>query len=124
VVDEAKAREVVDALCARGAFAHVHPVGVYEYSVRIVIPDGREALWDADGAAGLEAVVLRDGTLVGLVEEIPGSADFDVEQVVRAILATDYDAPPAPRSSSTAPGPGAPPPAPKRGLLRRLTGRS
>ncbi|HEX8001937.1 MAG TPA: hypothetical protein VF519_04510 [Mycobacteriales bacterium] len=123
-MDEAKARAVVDRLRARGAFAHVHPVGVYEYSVRIVIPDGREAVWDADGAAGLEAVVLRDGTLVGLVEEIPGSADFDLDEVVRAILSADYDAPLSTRRrSATSPAP-PPAPAPKRGLLRRLTGRS
>jgi len=116
-VDEAKARAVVDRLREHGAFAHVNPVGVYEYGVRIVVPDGREAIWDADGAAGLEAVVLRDGNLVGLVEEIAGSADYGLEQIVRAILSADYDAPLRPRRSTPAPPP-------KGGLLRRLTRRS
>src|SRR5258706_13910396 len=95
-MDEAKATAVVERLRARGVFAHVHPVGVYEYSVRVVIPDGREAVWDADGAAGLEAVVLRDGDLVGLVEGIPGSESLDVAGVVAGIAAADYDPPPAP----------------------------
>jgi hypothetical protein len=136
-VDEAKATAVVERLRARGKFAHVHPVGVYAYSVRIVIPDGREAIWDADGAAGLEAVVLRDGTLVGLVEEIPGSADLDVDGIVDVIAATDYDAPLAPRPRTAAPtapveptaaaGPAAPPPgeapSPAGRLLRRIIGR-
>ncbi|MDQ1711198.1 MAG: hypothetical protein QOE45_648 [Frankiaceae bacterium] len=126
-MDEAKATAVVERLRARGRFAHLHPVGVYEYSVRIVIPDGREAIWDADGAAGLEAVVLRDGVLVGLVEEVPGSADLDVDGIVEVIARADYDAPlssrPAtPRAARPAPEP---PPAPRvrGGLLRRLTGR-
>jgi len=92
-MEEATAQQVVERLRARGSFAHVHPVGVYAYSVRIVIPDGREAIWDADGAAGLEAVVLRDGVLVGMVEQIPGSEDFDTDQVVDAIASADYDAP-------------------------------
>lgn len=124
-MDEAKARAVVERLRARGKFAHLHPVGVYEYSVRLVIPDGREAIWDADGAAGLEAVVLRDGTLVGLVEEIPGSADLDVDGIVAVIAAADYDAPLAerPRRPATPPPPESPAPAPGGGLLRRLLGR-
>lgn len=124
-VDEAKAAEVVERLRARGRFAHLHAVGVYSYSVRIVIPDGREAIWDADGAAGLEAVVLRDGTLVGLVEEIPGSESFGIDEVVEAIASADYDAPlPSPsRSRPAAPAP-EPLPVPPRGLFRRLTGRS
>lgn len=116
---------MVDRLRARGKFAHVHPVGVYEYSVRIVIPDGREAIWDADGAAGLEAVVLRDGTLVGLVEEVPGSADLDVDGVVDVIAAADYDAPLADRPRRPAPPatPPAPPPVPRGRSLRRFLGR-
>jgi hypothetical protein len=128
-VDEAKATAVVERLRARGRFAHLHPVGVYAYSVRIVIPDGREAIWDADGAAGLEAIVLRDGVLVGLVEEIPGSGDLDVDGIVELIAHTDYDAPltTRPRRPSSPPPPPGPvppvPPPPKRGLLRRITGR-
>jgi hypothetical protein len=129
-VDEERATAVVEKLRARGRFAHVHPVGVYEFGVRIVIPDGREAIWDADGAAGLEAVVLRDGVLVGLVEEIPGSADLDVDGVVAVIAAADYDAPLRDRPPRpAAPAPVAPPvpppvtpPSPRGRLLRRITG--
>lgn len=123
VVEETTARAVVDKLRARGGFAHVHPVGVYEYSVRMVLRDGREAIWDADGAAGLEAVVLRDGVLVGLVETIPDSENLDVEGIVRVIANTDYDAPLAPaRPAAPAPGPPIPTAKPRSSLLRRLTG--
>jgi hypothetical protein len=59
--------------------------------VRIVLPDGREALWDVDGAAGLEAQVMRDGMLVGFVPKIPGSEGYTVEQTVEAIAAAVYD---------------------------------
>jgi hypothetical protein len=126
-VEESIAAAVVENLRARGGFAHVHPVGVYEYSVRMVLRDGREAIWDADGAAGLEAVVMRDGVLVGLVETVPDSAELSVDEIVRVIANTDYDAPLSPRAPRAA-APGAPPPAPPpptgaRGLLRRLTGR-
>jgi hypothetical protein len=123
-MDEAKATAVVERLRARGRFAHLHAVGVYTYSVRIVVPDGREAIWDADGAAGLEAVVLRDGVLVGLVEEIPGSGDLDVDGIVELIARADYDAPLAPRPPRSVPAAVPPAPAPRpRGLLRRITGR-
>lgn len=128
-MEESIAREVVAKLRARGGFAHVHPVGVYEHSVRMVLRDGREALWDADGAAGLEAIVMRDGVLVGLVEHIPGSETFDVDQIVSAIANTDYDAPVARRASAkgrtTRPVAAAPAATatPLSGLLRRLTGK-
>lgn len=72
--------------------AHVAHVGAYRAGIRVVIPDGREALWDADGAAALEAEVLRDGVLVGFVPEMEGSDDWDDGQVVEAIAAADYDA--------------------------------
>ncbi|MEP7054881.1 MAG: hypothetical protein ABI912_06500 [Actinomycetota bacterium] len=132
-MEEATARAVVDKLRARGGFAHVHPVGVYEYSVRMVLRDGREAIWDADGAAGLEAVVMRDGVLVGLVETIPDSENFDVDGIVRAIANTDYDAPllphraeharPAAQQAAPAPHAAASPAKPRSSLLRRLTGK-
>lgn len=84
----------MEQLRARGVMAHVHSDGVYAYSVRVVIPGGREAIWDADGAAGLEAEILADGDLVGYVATIPGSEDFDVAQTVAAIASADYDAGP------------------------------
>jgi hypothetical protein len=128
-VDEEKATAVVARLRDCGTFAHVHPVGVYAYGVRVVLPfpDGREAIWDADGAAGLEAVLMRDGVLVGLVEEIPGSEDLDIDGVADVIARTDYDAPLAerPHAGLSGPPPGATPaPAhPRGGGLRRLLGR-
>jgi len=66
-MDEATATDVVERLRARRIFAHVNRrAGVYNVGVRVVIPDGREAIWDNDGAAGLEAMVLRDGVLVAM----------------------------------------------------------
>ena len=59
--------------------------------MRVVIGDGREALWDVDGAAGLEAQVMRDGVLVGFVPKIPGSEGYTIEQTVDAIAAAVYD---------------------------------
>ena len=77
-MDEATATEVVERLRNRRIFASVNRrAGVYNVGVRVVIPDGREAIWDNDGAAGLEAMVLRDGVLVGFVPEIPDSDDLD-----------------------------------------------
>jgi hypothetical protein len=64
---------------------------VFQFGIRVVIPDGREAVWDTDGAAGLEAQVLRDGVLVGFVPTVPGSADFDDDAVVDYIAGVDYD---------------------------------
>lgn len=126
-MDEATARAAVHKLRARGAFAHAHPVGVYRYSIRIVIPDGREAIWDADGAAGLEAVIMRNGVLVGMVEHIPDSDDLTVDQIVEHILDADYDKPLAKRprrpAGTPTPPPVPPPPAPRRGFLKRLIGR-
>ncbi len=91
-MDRDTADKVADALQARGHFARVANIGTNRIAVRIALPDGREVLWDADGAAGLEAQVMRDGDLVGFVPVIPGSADFDVEQAVAAIDAADYGA--------------------------------
>jgi hypothetical protein len=100
-MEEAVAVEVVEQLRARSVFAHVNRrVGVYNVGVRVVIPDGREAIWDNDGAAGLEAMVLRDGILVGFVPQLPDSDDLDADAIVKIIAATDYDAPPAPSSPS------------------------
>lgn len=119
-MDENRAQRVVDALRDRGVPAHVARVGVSQIGVRVMLRDGREAVWDTDGTAGLEAQVMRDGVLVGYVPVIEGSEDFDETQVVDAIARTDYDQPVA-RQRTTAP-----PPAPalprEGGLLRRFLG--
>lgn len=92
-MDEDRARRVVDALRDRGVNAHLAHVGVDQIGVRVMLPGGREAEWDTDGTAGLEAQVMRDGMLVGFVPVIDGSEDFSEEQVVDAIARTDYDQP-------------------------------
>lgn len=92
--------------------------GVYQFGVRIALPDGREAVWDTDGTAGLEAQVMRDGMLVGFVPQLTGSEDFDEQQVVDAIQRTDYDQPVA-RRRITAPPAAAPLP-PQGGVFRRF----
>lgn len=89
-MEESQARTVVEALRERGVFAHLHRGGVFQFGVRVVIPDGREAIWDADGAAGLEATIMRDGVLVGMVPTIPESGDFTDGQVIDAIARADY----------------------------------
>ncbi|HTW20815.1 MAG TPA: hypothetical protein VME70_11465 [Mycobacteriales bacterium] len=127
-MEETVAVEVVEKLRARSVFAHVNRrAGVYNVGVRVVIPDGREAIWDNDGAAGLEAMVLRDGILVGFVPQIPDSDELDADAIVAIIAATDYDAPvdadppsppaaapqqPAPAPSAAARPAAPPPPAP------------
>jgi hypothetical protein len=100
-MEESVAVDVVERLRARSIFAHLNRrVGVYSIGVRVVIPDGREAIWDNDGAAGLEAMVLRDGVLVGFVPQIPDSDDLDGAAIASIIASTDYDAPPAPSTPS------------------------
>ena len=117
-MEENRARRVADALRARGINAHFARVGTYQFGVRVSLPDGREAEWDTDGTAGLEAQVMQDGDLVGYVPEIEGSDDFTEEQVIDAIARTDYDQPIA-RERAEAPPPG-PPLAPEGGLFRRF----
>jgi hypothetical protein len=117
-VEENKARRVVDALRDRGTNAELARVGVYQFGVSIRLPDGREATWDSDGTAALEAQVMRNGVLVGYVPAIEGSEDYTEDQVIDAIVRTDYDKPIASRRAT------APPPAPplprKGGLFRRF----
>jgi hypothetical protein len=119
-MDENRARHVVDALRQRGVNAQLARAGVYQFGVRVALGDGREAEWDTDGTAGLEAQVMRDGVLVGFVPQIDGSEDFDEAQVVDAIARTDYDRPIA-RQRSTPPPASAPLP-PQGGVFRRFLG--
>ena len=116
-MDEFKARRVVDALRDRGVNAHLLR-GTTDFGVRVTLPGGREAEWDNDGTAGLEAQVMRDGMLVGYVPQIEGSEDFDEAQVVDAIARTDYDQPIARQRTEE------PPPAPaltrEGGVFRRF----
>lgn len=117
-MEENKARRVVDALRDRGTDAQIARVGVYQFGVSVRLPDGREAVWDSDGTASLEAQVMRDGVLVGYVPAIDGSDDYTDDQVVDAIVRTDYDQPVATRL------PTAPPATPalprKGGVFRRF----
>jgi hypothetical protein len=105
-MDESRARRVVDVLRERGVPAHVERAGVAQFGIRVALADGREAIWDTDGTAGLEAQVMRDGVLVGFVPNIPGSDAFTEAQTVDAIARTDYDQPVAVQRRT------APPPAP------------
>lgn len=105
-MEESIATDVVERLRAHRIFASVNRrVGVYNVGVRVVLTDGREAIWDNDEAAGLEAMVLRDGVLVGFVPQIPDSEDLDAEAITAIIAATDYDAPPPPQPSNPTRGP-------------------
>jgi hypothetical protein len=119
-MDEDRARHVVDALRQRGIDAHMADVGVYQFGVRVVLEDGREALWDTDDTITLEAQIMRDGMLVGFVPEIEGSEDFDEQQVIDAIANTDYDTPVA--HKRTTPAPPAAPLKPEGGIFRRFLG--
>jgi len=117
-MDENQARQVVDALRERGVDAQVAKAGVYQFGIRLPLPDGREAVWDSDGTAGLEAQVMRNGVLVGFVPVIPGSEDYDRQQIIDAIVRTDYNQPIA-RRKTTAPPPAAPLPR-QGGVFRRF----
>lgn len=119
-MDENRARRIVDTLRERGINAHLQKAGVYQFGVRVSVKGGREAMWDTDGTAGLEAQVMRDGMLVGFVPVIEGSEHFDEDQVVDAIARTDYDQPIA-RQRATAPPPQAPLPR-HGGVFRRFLG--
>lgn len=119
-MEELRARRIVDVLRDRGVDARLEKAGVYQFGISIRLPGGRTAVWDSDGTLGLEAQVMRDGMLVGFVPVIEGSEDYDDDQVVDAIVRTDYDQPVATRK------PAAPPPAtplPREGgVFRRFLG--
>lgn len=119
-MDESRARRVVDALRERGIDAHVAKEGAYQFGVRVALPDHREAVWDSDDTAELEAQVMRDGMLVGFVPVIAGSADFDDDQIIDAIARANYDEPIA-RELPKAPAP-ATPLAREGGVFRRFLG--
>jgi hypothetical protein len=115
---ENRARSVVEALRARGVAAQMEKAGVYQFGIRIELPDGRQAIWDTDGTAGLEAQVMRNGMLVGFVPSIEGSEDYDEAAVVHAIANTDYDKPIATRRRT--PLPVADPLPPQGGVFKRF----
>jgi hypothetical protein len=119
-MDEFRARRVVDALRDRGVNAHLLRAGTGQYGIRVTLPGGRQAEWDTDGTAGLEAQVMRDGMLVGYVPRIEGSEDFDESRVVDAIARTDYDQPVA-RLRTVAPA-RAPALTREGGVFRRFLG--
>ncbi len=117
-MEENRARRVADALRDRGINAHFAEVSTSVFGVRVTLPGGREAEWDTDGTAGLEAQVMQDGDLVGFIPEIEGSEDFTEEQVIDAIARADYDQPIGHERAQ------APPPAPslprEGGVFRRF----
>ena len=125
-MDEVRARRVVETLRARNVFAHVKlpHAGITQYGIRVVLPDGREAIWDNDGTAGLEAQIMRNGVLVGFVPSIAGSENYGEAQIVDAIAAADYDKPIGrSRPASPRPAPrGASPARPPVTLAQRLRG--
>ncbi len=89
-MQEDEAQRIADALKQHGIIAKVARPAAFRFGIRVPLGDGREALWDVDGAAGLEAQVMRDGMLVGFVPTIPGSEDFTEAQAAAAIAAADY----------------------------------
>jgi len=119
-MDENRAVRVVDALRERGVDAHVAKVSVYQFGIRVMLSGGRQAEWDTDNTAGLEAQVMRNGILVRFVPTIEGSEDFDDQQTIEAIWHTDYDQPIATRRTTP------PPPTPalprEGGVFRRFLG--
>ncbi len=119
-MEETRARRVVDALRERGVDARLEKVNVYQFGIAVRLSGGRTAVWDSDGTLHLEAQVMANGMLVGFVPQIEGSEDFDDDQVVQAIVGTDYDQPVA-RRRTTAPAPAAPLPR-EGGVFRRFLG--
>jgi len=117
-MDEHRGRRVVEVLRSHGVDASLKKAGVYQFGISVHLPDGREAVWDSDGTAGLEATVMADGMLRGFVPTIEGSEHFTDEQVVEAIRSTDYDEPVG-RRRVTAP-PSAPALPPQGGVFRRF----
>lgn len=131
-MDADRAERVVAALRARKVMAHLVEAGVYEFGIRVVLDEGIEALWDMDGASGLDAEIVSDGVLIGFVPHVPGSENFTEEQIVDSIASTRYsteglhppqDAPAAPASPAKPP-PAAGPPATQGPPVARLQRRA
>lgn len=90
-MQEDEAQRIADTLKEQhGIIAKVARPAAFRFGIRVPLGDGREVLWDVDGAAGLEAQVMRDGMLVGFVPTIPGSEQFTEEQAAEAIARTSY----------------------------------
>lgn len=89
-MDEERAERLTTELRSRGVMAHLVHAGVYEFGIRVVLDDRIEALWDMDGAAGLDAEIVNEGALIGFVPHVPGSEDFTEEQLVNCIATTNY----------------------------------
>ena len=89
-MQEDEANRIARALQARGVMAKVARPAAFRFGIRVPLGDGREALWDVDGAAGLEAQIMRNGMLVGFVPQIQGSEHFAEREVVEAIASADY----------------------------------
>ncbi|WP_405792063.1 hypothetical protein [Streptomyces sp. NBC_01506] len=89
-MDSDRAERMTAELRSRGVMAHLVHAGVYEFGIRIVLDDRIEALWDMDGAAGLDAEIVNEGALIGFVPHVPGSEDFTEEQMVNCIATTNY----------------------------------
>lgn len=111
-MDSDRIDRMVSALRERGVMAHRADEGLYEFGLRVIIPDGSEALWTVGGAAGLDAEVLRDNTLIGYVPHVPGSESLTDEQTVDVIAATRYSEEGMYPASRTVPQPHPADPAP------------
>ncbi|MFE7244885.1 hypothetical protein [Streptomyces sp. NPDC057580] len=107
-MDSERAGRLVSALRARGVMAHLVEAGVYEFGIRVVLDEGIEALWDVDGASGLDAEIVSDGVLIGFVPHVSGSESFTEEQLVESIATTQYSAEGL-RPPSDTPAPAPPP---------------
>lgn len=113
MMDKNKAEQVVEQLVAWDVPASLVPLGLHTAAVRVRMSGGREAVWDADGAAGLEAHVLRDGVLVGFVPKLPGSEALAAGHSAWLIATADddlsaarqHDADPPPRLAVAGPAP-------------------
>jgi len=116
-MQEQRAGRVMAGLHAVGADAHLERNSVYEFGVAVQLPDGRRAVWDADGSDVLSATVMSDGVLVGYVPIVASSAGLSDQATVAVIARTDYDAPVGERRERGLPL--GPPRPVRRGLLAR-----